>query len=122
MSNAYTQIHIQAVFTVQNRVCIIRNKWRERLCKNGVDPRSRPDGTRTPVESFSTDILPYGVKRNNGSFFWFIRLLRTCPPERRFFKVYPKYSSPQLLAPQRLTTQNSKFPKNFLAIGPPLLL
>jgi putative transposase len=31
MSNTYTQIHIQAVFTVQNRASIIRNKWREDL-------------------------------------------------------------------------------------------
>lgn len=33
MANTYTQIHIQAVFTVQNRECIIRNKWRNELYK-----------------------------------------------------------------------------------------
>jgi putative transposase len=33
MANTYTQIHIQAVFTVQNRDCIIRNKWKNELYK-----------------------------------------------------------------------------------------
>jgi putative transposase len=33
MANTYTQIHIQAVFTVQNRECIIRNSWKEELYK-----------------------------------------------------------------------------------------
>ena len=38
MANTYTQIHIQAVFTVQNRECIISNSWREELYKyiNGI--------------------------------------------------------------------------------------
>jgi len=31
MANTFTQIHIQAVFTVQNRLCIISPKWEERL-------------------------------------------------------------------------------------------
>lgn len=31
MSNTYTQIHIQAVFTVQNRNCVIKKSWREDL-------------------------------------------------------------------------------------------
>ena len=31
MVNTYTQIHIQAVFSVQNRECIIGNKWRDEL-------------------------------------------------------------------------------------------
>ena len=31
MANTYTQIHIHAVFTVQNRHCIIRNNWEEEL-------------------------------------------------------------------------------------------
>ena len=33
MANTYTQIHIQAVFTVQNRECIISNSWKEELYK-----------------------------------------------------------------------------------------
>ena len=33
MANTYTQIHIQAVFTVQHRNCIIRKSWKEELCK-----------------------------------------------------------------------------------------
>lgn len=33
MANTYTQIHIQAVFAVQNRDCIIRNSWKEELYK-----------------------------------------------------------------------------------------
>jgi REP element-mobilizing transposase RayT len=33
MANTYTQIHIQAVFAVQNRECIIRNSWKEELFK-----------------------------------------------------------------------------------------
>jgi putative transposase len=33
MANTYTQIHIQAVFTVQNRECIIGNSWKEELYK-----------------------------------------------------------------------------------------
>lgn len=33
MANTYTQIHIQAVFTVQNRDCIIRNTWKDELYK-----------------------------------------------------------------------------------------
>jgi len=33
MANTYTQIHIQAVFTVQNRECIIRNSRKEELYK-----------------------------------------------------------------------------------------
>ena len=31
MPNTYTQIHIQTVFTVQNRTCVIRQEWREGL-------------------------------------------------------------------------------------------
>jgi REP element-mobilizing transposase RayT len=31
MPNTYTQIHIQTVFTVQNRTCVIRKEWREDL-------------------------------------------------------------------------------------------
>jgi putative transposase len=33
MANTYTQIHIQAVFSVQNRDCIINDIWREELYK-----------------------------------------------------------------------------------------
>lgn len=33
MANTYTQIHIQAVFSVQNRDCIIRNGWKDELYK-----------------------------------------------------------------------------------------
>jgi len=31
MANTYTQIHIQAVFTVQNRYCIISDTWKNEL-------------------------------------------------------------------------------------------
>lgn len=33
MANTYTQIHIHAVFAVQNRDCIIGNKWKDELYK-----------------------------------------------------------------------------------------
>ena len=33
MANIYTQIHIQAVFTVQNRECIIQDNWKDELFK-----------------------------------------------------------------------------------------
>lgn len=33
MANTYTQIHIQAVFAVQNRDCIIGNQWKNELYK-----------------------------------------------------------------------------------------
>ena len=33
MANTYTQIHIQAVFAVQNRQCIIHNSWKDELYK-----------------------------------------------------------------------------------------
>jgi putative transposase len=33
MTNTYTQIHIQAVFTVQNRQCLILDNWRDELFK-----------------------------------------------------------------------------------------
>jgi putative transposase len=33
MANTYTQIHIQAVFTVQNRDCIILRNWKNELYK-----------------------------------------------------------------------------------------
>ena len=33
MANTYTQIHIQAVFAVQNRDCIIQSTWKEQLYK-----------------------------------------------------------------------------------------
>ncbi len=33
MANTYTQIHIQAVFSVQNRVCIIQKAWETELYK-----------------------------------------------------------------------------------------
>ena len=33
MSNTYTQIHIQTIFAVQNRSCLIGNKWQEELYK-----------------------------------------------------------------------------------------
>ncbi|HUX97268.1 MAG TPA: IS200/IS605 family transposase [Bacteroidales bacterium] len=34
MSNTYTQIHIQAVFAVQNRLSLISAKWEDRLYQN----------------------------------------------------------------------------------------
>ena len=33
MANTYTQIHIQAVFAVQNRRCLIREEWEDELYK-----------------------------------------------------------------------------------------
>jgi putative transposase len=33
MANTYTQIHIHAVFTVQNRICLIHNSWKIELYK-----------------------------------------------------------------------------------------
>lgn len=33
MANTYTQIHIQAVFAVQNRDCVIGNEWKDELYK-----------------------------------------------------------------------------------------
>jgi putative transposase len=33
MANTYTQIHIQAVFSVQNRDCIIGKQWKDELYK-----------------------------------------------------------------------------------------
>ncbi len=33
MANTYTQIHIQAVFSVQNRKCIIQKQWKDELYK-----------------------------------------------------------------------------------------
>ena len=33
MANTYTQIHIQAVFSVQNRNCIIMSSWKDELYK-----------------------------------------------------------------------------------------
>lgn len=33
MANTYTQIHIQAVFAVQNRTCVISKKWEDELYK-----------------------------------------------------------------------------------------
>ena len=33
MANTYTQIHIQAVFAVQNRQCLIRKVWKDELYK-----------------------------------------------------------------------------------------
>jgi len=33
MANTYTQIHIQAVFAVQNRDCIISKQWKDELYK-----------------------------------------------------------------------------------------
>ncbi len=33
MANTYTQIHIQAVFSVQNRLCLISRKWQDELYK-----------------------------------------------------------------------------------------
>ena len=38
MANTYTQIHIQAVFTVQNRDCVIKKTWKDELYKyiNGI--------------------------------------------------------------------------------------
>jgi REP element-mobilizing transposase RayT len=33
MANTYTQIHIQAVFSVQNRQCIISDSWKNELYK-----------------------------------------------------------------------------------------
>ncbi len=38
MANTYTQIHIQAVFVVKNRECIIQKDWKEKLYSymNGI--------------------------------------------------------------------------------------
>lgn len=33
VANTYTQIHIHAVFSVQNRECVIGNQWKEELYK-----------------------------------------------------------------------------------------
>ena len=33
MANTYTQIHIQAIFAVQNRACVIKKEWKEELHK-----------------------------------------------------------------------------------------
>jgi REP element-mobilizing transposase RayT len=33
MANTYTQIHIQVVFTVQNRECVISDRWKDELYK-----------------------------------------------------------------------------------------
>ena len=33
MANTYTQLHIQVVFAVQNRDCVIRNSWKNELHK-----------------------------------------------------------------------------------------
>jgi putative transposase len=33
MANTYTQIHIQTVFAVQSRFCVIRNSWKDELYK-----------------------------------------------------------------------------------------
>ena len=33
MANTYTQIHIQAIFAVQNRISLIRSEWQEELYK-----------------------------------------------------------------------------------------
>ena len=33
MANTYTQIHIHAVFAVQNRACVISSSWKEELYK-----------------------------------------------------------------------------------------
>ena len=33
MANTYTQIHIQVVFAVQNRECIILKSWKDELYK-----------------------------------------------------------------------------------------
>ncbi len=33
MANTYTQIHIQAIFAVQNRQCMIQNNWKDDLYK-----------------------------------------------------------------------------------------
>ncbi|MBI2968489.1 MAG: IS200/IS605 family transposase [Bacteroidetes bacterium] len=33
MANTYTQIHIQSIFAVQNRLCLIQNHWRDELYK-----------------------------------------------------------------------------------------
>jgi putative transposase len=33
MANTFTQIHIQVVFTVQNRDCVIRKSWKDELNK-----------------------------------------------------------------------------------------
>ncbi|MDX1939155.1 MAG: IS200/IS605 family transposase [Saprospiraceae bacterium] len=33
MANTYTQIHIQAVFAVQNRASLIQNEWKDELYK-----------------------------------------------------------------------------------------
>ncbi len=33
MANTYTQIHIQAVFAVQNRECVIQDQWKNELYK-----------------------------------------------------------------------------------------
>ena len=33
MANTYTQIHIQVVFSVQNRECIIQKQWKDELYK-----------------------------------------------------------------------------------------
>jgi REP element-mobilizing transposase RayT len=33
MANTYTQIHIQVVFTVQNRECLIADRWKDELYK-----------------------------------------------------------------------------------------
>lgn len=33
MANTYTQLYIHFIFAVQNRLCLISNKWRDKLYK-----------------------------------------------------------------------------------------
>lgn len=33
MANTYTQLHIQAIFAVQNRACILGKAWKDELYK-----------------------------------------------------------------------------------------
>ena len=33
MPNTYTQIHIQAIFAVKKRACVIQNEWKDELYK-----------------------------------------------------------------------------------------
>ena len=70
MANTYTQIHIQAVFTVQNKSCIIHSGWKEELLQQfGIDYNDNyifkpveanyfvPDGTSCSRQNlFSTNI------------------------------------------------------------------
>ena len=103
MANTYTQIHIQVVFSVQNRSCIIRKEWKIELYKyiTGI------------VQNKGQKMLSINGTSNHIHFF--IGMKPTCCLSDLVREV--KKSSNAMVKEKRFTTNEFKWQEGFGAFS-----